>query len=83
MQLDSALVTLAANSEVPAQFQQLARVERSKLASAGIGQVTVPLLQHQDTGADKQRDSKVRPADQVFTKSAAIGDVVQIKLQLD
>jgi hypothetical protein len=89
VQLDSALAKLSADSGVPEQFQQLARVERTKLASARTGQARTPSLQHQGTGTRtstnerKNNDVKQVSTAEIPAKSDVIGDVVQIKLQLD
>lgn len=80
---DSALTWLATNSGVPAQFQQLARVEQTKIASARIEQVNAPLLQHRGTITEERKDTRIKPTSQIPAKGTVVGDVVQVKLQLD
>jgi len=80
---DSALTWLATSSEVPVQFQQLARVEQSRIASAGMEQINVPLLQHHGTDKGERKNTKIKPTSQIPVKSTVVGDVVQVKLQLD
>lgn len=82
---NTALTWLATNSEAPVQFQQLARVEQTKIASARMEQVNTSPFQHRNIGTDERKDAKIRStsATQVPAKTIVIGDVVQVKLQLD
>ena len=80
---NTALTLLAANSGVPVQFQQLARVEQSKITSVKTERVNVPLLQHHGTGIDERKNTKIKPPSQISTKGIVVGDVLQVKLQLD
>jgi hypothetical protein len=82
--LDTALAKLGADSSVPAEFQMLARVERTKLSArlAPEGGKAVTLESDDATEKRGVPSKPVQVADSP-ARSTVPSDVVHVKLQLD
>jgi hypothetical protein len=82
--LDAALARLANDPAVPAEFQMLARVERTRRSRSGGDQAggVVPI----NAGGPRSKPgagSVSRQVNDAATKAAAPSDVARVKLQLD
>jgi len=82
--LDAALAKLGADSSVPAEFQMLARVERTKLSAMLAPEGGKAVTQESDD-ATKKRGIASKPvqAADASAKSTVPTDVLHVKLQLD
>jgi len=82
---DSALAHLASDTGIPAQFQMLARVERTKLSSAENTGLLAIQLPHQEPKYQKLQEAKsTKPkVKRHCRKDNIVADVMHINLQIE
>lgn len=84
--LESALAYLATNSNVPAEFQTLARVERTRLSWAAADPIPSVITPHPPTSASRghnARNGERKTTGSGCRKAGVVVDVTRLALRLD